>query len=100
MPIEPGDAEIMEHALGIDRTRRRRKRDWCYRNHYCAGTGHHAEARVARLCEAGLMVDCGRQPLLRPGERLYRVTAEGGAFLKLPKYLRARLGFGPPPAKP
>ena len=99
MPVEPGDAEIMEHALGIDR-KWRRKRDWCYRNHYVAGTGHHAEARVARLCEAGLMVDCGRQPLLRPGERLYRVTAEGGAFLKLPKYLRARLGFGPPPAKP
>lgn len=27
------------------------------------------------------------------------VTAEGGAFLKLPKYLRARAGFIPP-AKP
>ena len=69
---EPEDLDILLHTLGLSEKNRQP-----YRNHYVAGPGHHAMAKLERLIEQGLMYLAPRVDFLAKDDRVYLATAEG-----------------------
>lgn len=76
--LSPRELDVLAHSTGWDA---RRKRDRLYRNHYCAGPGHHSQSVLEALCERGLMRNHGTDPDFLDGS-LYTVTEQGIALLK------------------
>lgn len=76
-PVEPEVKRegilILRHSLGLDPTGRGR----VYRNHYCAGPGHHSWKLLQELVAAGLMVDHGKRGEITGGDHLLHVTDRG-----------------------
>ncbi len=72
--MSPAQLHILRHSLGLDDRGHGRQ----YRNHYCAGPGHHGFDDCRKLVADGLMTE--RPPSqLTGGDHLFMVTDKGKA---------------------
>lgn len=63
---------VMQHALGLDHY----GRGQAYRNHYCAGPGHHSFDACKKLVADGLMQEHPASAL-SGGDTVFTVTRSG-----------------------
>jgi len=70
--------KILQHSLGLNKHGIGRR----YRNHYCAGPGHHSYDECVALAALGLMVDHGNKSPLFGGAHCFTVTAAGDDYIR------------------
>lgn len=76
-PTDARELEILQHSLGLDEY----GQGDAYRNHYCAGPGHHSFDACRSLTDRGLMTDHGTSPLYG-GDHCFTVTAAGREYVR------------------
>ena len=89
---------VLQHALGRDEYGRRpRGRDDDYRNHYCAGEGHHGFDLCRSAVEQGLMREHAPREI-SGGDHIFTVTDAGRDYIAVhsprpPKVSRSRARY-------